>query len=137
MIEWNEQFKTGSDALDQQHRMLIFNINHLETLLTDTNPTRESCEFLIHLVDFLESYAKRHFLDEEECMQHHRCPAHAKNKAVHGVFIAFIARFKDDVRHKGLRPEAAANLHQSMSRWIQEHILRVDTQLKPCLKAGG
>ena len=137
MIVWNEQFKTGSDALDKQHQMLISNINHLEALLTDTNPTRESCEFLIHLVDFLESYAKRHFQDEEECMRLHRCPAHAKNKADHTVFIAFIARFKAEVRYKGLRPESLANLHQSMSQWIQEHILQVDTQLLPCLNAAN
>jgi hemerythrin len=26
-------------------------------------------------------------------------------------------------------------LHQKLSSWIQEHILAVDTQLKPCLKS--
>lgn len=136
MIEWNEQFKTGSDALDQQHRILISNINHLETFLSDTNPTRQSLAFMIHLVDFLESYAKSHFGEEEECMLRHGCPAHAKNKAEHDVFITFIAEFRNSIQHKGLRPEEFKTLHERMSRWIQEHILKVDSRLKPCLTSA-
>jgi hemerythrin len=136
MIEWNEQFKTGFEALDQQHQMLIFNINHLETLLSDTNLTRENWEFLIRLVDFLESYAKRHFRHEEECMERHRCPSHARNKAEHLEFVGFINQFKEEIRHKGIRPEAMADLHRKMSLWIQDHILQVDTQLKSCFGAA-
>ena len=53
MVNWTERFATGSKVIDQQHRMLINNLNHLESMLTDTNPTREEGEFLIHLIDFL------------------------------------------------------------------------------------
>lgn len=135
MIEWNEQFKTGSDTIDQQHQMLIHNINHLECLLTETNPTRETCGFLIDLIDYLESYTERHFRFEEDCMEKHRCPAHAKNKQAHGEFMAFFKLFKEETRHKGFRPDAVRTLHQTISLWIEEHILIVDIQLKPCLKA--
>jgi hemerythrin len=137
MIQWNEQFKTGSDTIDQQHQMLIHNINHLGCLLNETNPTRETCDFLIHLVDFLESYAEKHFRFEEDCMEKHRCPAHATNKQAHLAFKAFLKQFKEDTRRKGFRLEAIRALHKTMSLWIEQHILMVDTQLKPCLKAGS
>jgi len=134
MVSWTEQFATGSSALDQQHRMLITNINHLETMLTGTNPSREEGEFLIHLVDFLESYAETHFKFEEHCMERYRCPAHAENKRAHEQFREFFLRFKERCKTEGLRPDVLRSLHQTLSSWIQEHILRVDTQLKPCIK---
>ena len=116
--------------------MLIQNINPLECLLTETNPTKETCAFLIDIVDFLEAYTEEHFRFEEGCMERHRCPAHTANKQAHEEFLAFFKQFKEDTRRKGVRPDAVRTLHQTISRWIEEHILLVDTQLKPCLKAG-
>lgn len=137
MIIWNEQFNTGSDAIDQQHQMLIHNINQLECLLTETNPTRETCDFLAQLIDFFESYVKEHFRFEEDCMEKHRCPVHAANRQAHETFIAFFLQFKEDSQHQGFRPDVVRKLHRTMDLWIQEHILRVDIQLKPCLKSGN
>src|ERR1017187_4218414 len=41
MITWTKEFETGSAKLDQQHRLLIDNINLLKEQLGHTNPTRE------------------------------------------------------------------------------------------------
>jgi len=137
MLIWSEQFKTGSDTIDEHHQMLIHNINHLECLLTETNPTKETCDFLIDLVNFLESYTDRHFRFEEDCMECHRCPARAKNKQAHQEFMVFFKQFKEHTRQKGFQPDAVRTLHKTISQWIEEHILQVDMELKPCLKAGS
>ena len=50
MLQWTEQFATGSTMLDEQHRTLIKNINHLEELVRITNPTRVEAEFIISVV---------------------------------------------------------------------------------------
>src|ERR1039457_3988587 len=79
MLLWTKQFETGVEKIDQQHRTLIANINHLEEQLHITNPTKEDCEFIIRLVDFLETYADKHFAQEEECMSRFRClPAESR-----------------------------------------------------------
>jgi len=134
MVLWNEQFVTGSSTIDQQHRMLITNINHLESMLAGTNPTREEGEFLVHLVDFLEAYADAHFQFEEHCMEKYRCPAHARNKLAHAQFLEFFRQFKERSKAEGFRPDLLRSLHQKLSSWIQDHILQVDTQLRSCLK---
>ena len=134
MVLWNEQFATGSETIDQQHRTLINSINHLESLLTDTNPTPVQWEFLVGMVDFLELYAKTHFSFEERCMQHYRCPVHEKNKQAHEQFLGFFLEFKKRYETEGLRPEHLRSLHKLLSSWIEEHILRVDSQLKRCIK---
>lgn len=134
MVIWNDQFVIGSRTIDLQHRMLINNMNHLESMLSESDLTRGEVEFLIHLVDFLESYAETHFKFEEECMEKHRCPAHAQNQQAHEQFRRFFQEFKERYRTEGLHLELLRQLHQKLNSWIQEHILAVDTQLKPCLK---
>jgi hemerythrin len=103
-------------------------------MLAETNPTKDECDFLIHLVQFLEDYTKEHFQFEEGCMERHRCPVHAQNKAAHAEFIAFFEQFRESYHHQGFRPEIVRTLHQTISAWIQGHILQVDMHLKPCLK---
>lgn len=134
MLPWNEQFATGSPTIDSQHRMLISNINHLEGMLNNTNLNREECDFLIHLVDFLESYAESHFKFEEQCMERYRCPAHRQNKAAHEQFLTFLQQFKERYRTEGFRLEVLKSLHAALSLWLEDHILKVDTQLRACIK---
>jgi len=137
MILWSEKFATGSNVIDQQHRMLINHINHLEWMVTSTNLNREDCEYLIHLTSFLQSYAEKHFQYEEECMENYRCPASEKNKQAHAGFLAFFRQFKKRCEAEGFRPEMLRTLHQTLSSWITEHILAVDTRLKPCIAAAA
>jgi len=61
MILWVKEFETGIEKLDQQHRLLVDNINMLEEQLPTTNPTREELEFTVHLVDYLDAYANIHY----------------------------------------------------------------------------
>lgn len=136
MIIWNENLKTGFDEIDRQHQTLIDNINQLECLLEQTNPTREHCEFLIQLVTFLESYTKKHFNFEEDCMERHSCPIHEQNQQAHAEFLYYFEQFRENHRRHGFRSDVIRNLHQTISWWIEEHILQVDTQLRPCLKTG-
>jgi len=101
IVLWDERFATGSSTLDHQHRVLMDHVNHLAGMLTNTNPTLKECDFLIHLVDFLESYAASHFKFEEQCMESYRCPAHARNKEAHGQFMSYIQEFNRRFRIEG------------------------------------
>ena len=134
MLPWNERFATGLPAIDSQHRMLINNINHLEGMLTSTNPNREECEFLVHLVQFLENYAETHFRVEEQCMERYRCPAHQKNREAHEQFRHFFHQFKQRCQTEGFRVDLLKSLHTAISQWIQNHILEVDIQLRHCAR---
>jgi hemerythrin len=133
MILWTKQFETGSEKLDLQHRILIANINHLEDQLHNTNPTREECEFVTHLVTFLESYADTHFKQEEACMEKYRCPVHAQNQQAHERFRGFFQAYKHRCENEGYTIGLLRELHDDLHSWIQDHILKIDTQLRPCL----
>jgi hemerythrin len=133
MIQWTKEFETGSATLDQQHRLLIDNINLLEELLHTTNPTKQESEFLFQLVDYLEAYANIHFTTEEKCMESYRCSVHAVNQQAHERFREYIHNYKRQCEIEGFKVEVLRNLHEIMRAWIQEHILKIDTQLRPCI----
>jgi len=136
MIQWGEAFATGSAALDQQHRILIENINGLEEQLHTTNPTREDLAFVIKLVDYLAFYANAHFQDEEHCMLKSKCPAFAVNQKAHERFREFIREFKRQCDLKGFNVELLRQLHELLEAWVQEHLLKIDTQLRSSLRAA-
>jgi hemerythrin len=133
MLRWNDQFETGHSLIDTQHKMLISYINRLEGMSCITNPSREEVEFFVQLVNFIETYIEVHFKQEEECMNSYRCPVHRENKAAHEAFLSFFRKFKRHFELDGYRPAVLKELHDSCSSWIQQHILQIDTQLKPCL----
>ena len=134
MIIWTKEFETGSAKLDQQHRLLIDNINLLKDLLDTTDPSGQEVEFAVFLVDYLEAYANLHFKGEEQCMESYRCPVHALNQQEHQRFRGFIHDYKRLCEIEGFRVELLQNLHEVIRTWIKEHILKIDTQLKPCIQ---
>ena len=136
MIFWTEQFETGSVKLDLQHRLLIDNINLLEEELQNPAPTGERAEHAEQLLEYLEAYAKIHFSVEEKCMENHRCPAHEKNRREHERFRDFIRNYRKQCELEGFKVELLKNLHGVIRSWIEQHILRVDTQLRPCIAAS-
>jgi hemerythrin len=135
MLIWTEKFATGFPEIDEQHRRLIRHVNQLEAMLLKTNPTVEDVQFIGIFLDFLEDYIHSHFSFEEKCMACHRCSAHEKNLAAHENFRQMFQRFKAKASKEGFRMELLIDLNQTINVWIQDHILRIDTQLKPLAAA--
>jgi hemerythrin len=134
MLFWSAKFETGDAVIDSQHKTLIENLNHLESIAHTTNFDREEGEFILNLVDFIEIYTLAHFKNEEACMARHRCPAFHDNQVAHAHFLDFFRNFKRRFEVEGCRPDLLNDLHQFCADWIQGHILKIDVQLKPCLK---
>jgi len=133
MIRWSEEFETGHALIDTQHKTLVGHINRLEGMSVITNPTRQDVEFILKLLGFVETYIDVHFKLEEDCMESYRCPAHRENKEAHGRFLIFFGEFKRRFETEGFRQEVLIEFHKACSTWIQQHIMRIDVQLKPCL----
>ena len=137
MLLWSEQFSTGSETIDEQHRQLIRHLNQFEGLLVQTNPTSKDITSIIQFLDFLEDYVDSHFSYEEQCMESYRCPAHKKNQQAHQNFKQMFQRLKAHSKKEGFRLEMLVELNQNINAWVQDHILRVDTELKPCVPHNG
>ncbi|MEI7807707.1 MAG: hemerythrin family protein [Verrucomicrobiota bacterium] len=133
MLVWNENFATGHKTLDKQHQVLFENVNRLESLLDQTNLNLQETEFILSLVNYLESYVQDHFKLEEQCMESYRCPMHSKNLDAHRQFLLAVVDYKKKFQASGFRSEVMRELHQFMQNWLQQHIMRIDVQLKSCI----
>ena len=69
-------------------------------------------------------------------MESYRCPAHEKNQQEHERFRGFISDYKLRCEIEGFNIELLRKLHQVMREWIEDHILKVDTLLRPCIPPG-
>ena len=137
MIVWTEKFATGSAKLDQQHRLLIDNINLLGEILLDPAPTPENLAFAVQLVEYLEAYANIHFRAEEECMRSCQCAVLGRNLQEHELFRTFICDYRRQCGLQSLNLELLKKLHAAMKGWIEQHILKVDVQLQSYLKPAA
>jgi hemerythrin len=135
MLIWSEEFGTGQETVDKHHQVLFDTVNHLEGLLAQTNYTRQEMEFVLSILDLLESYAQEHFKLEEECMERVKCPVHENNQNAHRQFLVAIQDCQQKCKVHGFRREVLKDLHQFMHDWLKQHIMQIDTQLKPCMVA--
>ena len=63
-------------------------------------------------------------------MARFKCPAYEKNKQDHSLFLNILRFYKAKCEATDKPRAMLERLHQSMSWWINQHILKVDIQLK-------
>ena len=128
MIKWQESYSTGVDKLDEQHKSLFQYSNDLEDGLNCGGVSKETLQ---RALNFLERYVKGHFGQEEACMFKCVCPIADKNKAAHQKFIEAFRAFQKKISEDGDGEKALRELHQFLETWLTDHIIKIDTQLKP------
>lgn len=133
MLTWNPAtMSTGVTEVDDQHKELIGKLNEL----FDRMAKGEGKDALKGLLTFLSQYAAWHFGREENCMEAHRCPASAANKAAHAEFIRVFGGLKARIEAEGPTTKLVLETQQQLSSWLTNHIVRIDTKLKNCVRAA-
>lgn len=82
-LEWKDEYCTGIDSIDQQHRKLVNLINQLQTAVDYSTGEEFEREALNELVD----YTKSHFGYEEKLMSDNGYPDYEPHKAEHEKMI--------------------------------------------------
>jgi hemerythrin len=132
MLEWKPDYETGVPEIDTHHKVLFDNINRLGHLLDKDEIEQAEADYLL---DFLQQYVVQHFRHEESCMARFRCPTHAKNKEQHDQLLSALKHFNQEYAALGPLKELLQRLHTTMVWWINSHILKVDIQLKDCVRS--
>lgn len=128
-LNWSEEMGTGDPEIDAQHSYLINFFNELgESIRKGYAP--EDIEKVLKIMRF---YAEWHFEKEENCMERHHCPAAKINQNAHAVFIQKLNTYQKEYEQSGGSVELAIKIHENLTDWIVNHILVVDTQLRPCI----
>lgn len=126
IFPWNDNFATGIERIDEQHRRLVEILNDLATHVAFPSQELGLDVILAGLVD----YTLYHFATEEGIWGEYLAedPAETAHRAEHQAFIASVLKAKKDA---GDRPveELVQDLLALLTRWLASHILEKDRYL--------
>ena len=128
-LKWDDVLSTGDETLDNQHKYLVETLNNLGDAINEGY----GMEMIARILGRLRFYAGWHFEREEECFDRYQCPAASMNKNAHAAFIEKFDRYHVRFRESGGSNELALKIHEELSDWIVNHIMRVDGELYPCI----
>jgi hemerythrin len=130
-IEWKDEYNTGIESIDRQHRKLVSLINQLQTAVDYSTGEEFEREALDELVD----YTKTHFGYEEGLMQEFDYPDFEPHKAQHRKMIAkvdeVLAEYEQD------HDRAMDNAVTFLKYWLINHINGTDKEYSSYLIEKG
>ena len=128
-LQWNDALTTGDDTLDDQHKFLVETLNTLGDAINEGH----GIEMVSRILGRLRFYAGWHFEREEDCFEQYHCPAAEINIKAHRAFTDKFDQYHKVFMETGGSNELALKIHEEISNWIVNHILRVDGELYPCI----
>lgn len=129
MISWSDSFATGVPRVDLEHQKLVGMLNELEQAIQ----TGRGSQVINTIVSGLATYSATHFSYEENCMEQYKCPMAAQNKQAHAQFMTVVAKARTRLANGG-NALAAQQVHRELCDWVINHVLKVDSALKGCVK---
>ena len=126
-LVWRDEFATGVEEIDEQHKILIHTLQEANQLLTSNS----SAEILDKITRDLLAYALYHFDTEEDLMQQYGYDEQGQeleaHLAQHRSFSAKIVSIREDLKAGTLISREA--LLGFLSNWLSHHILNTDKKL--------
>ena len=126
-LVWRDEFATGVEEIDEQHKILIHTLQEANQLLANNS----NAETLDKITRDLLAYALYHFDTEEDLMQQYgygvqedELEAHL---AQHRNFSAKVVSIREDLKAGTLISREA--LLGFLSDWLSHHILNTDMKL--------
>lgn len=132
-MPWTPNLSVGIGLIDDQHKTWFEKAEKL----FEAGKNNQAKEYIGELLDFLESYTKKHFADEEAYMQRIRYPQYEEQKAAHSAFIAQLQKLRTDYNTSGGNILVILNANQMVVDWLTKHISNMDKKIGEFAKAAG
>lgn len=124
MYEFKEEFKTGIDFIDEQHKVL-FEIADKTYNLLKNDFTLDKYDKIVALLEELRDYTAFHFKAEEEYMKSINYKRMFTQKVEHDAFIKRINDV-DFSRIDENQDEYIVSILQLLNDWLTGHIFEND-----------
>lgn len=132
IFPWNENFDTGIEEIDEQHKNLVHILNRLAAHFANLSKPIT----LNTIFDELTDYADYHFTTEETIWNDRLgddawCTAHVKE---HRLFTKQVVSLRKEEQHKPL-DDVIRDIVSVLSQWLCFHILDADRRMAKALLA--
>ncbi|MDW8801355.1 hemerythrin family protein [Clostridium sp. A1-XYC3] len=129
MFKWKNEYETGVEKIDEQHRKLFEIANNAYELLNN-DLYIDKYDRIIQIIEELKEYTVFHFTTEEEYMVSIGYKKILSHKVEHDDFIK---KF-DDIDFNRIdygQNEYIMEMLEFIYKWIDEHILIKDKEHSP------
>lgn len=129
-IVWTDSMSTGVAEVDAQHKELLDAVNSLGEAM-QTGKGKAEIESIL---TFAGHYAQKHFTCEEQYFDQYDCPDKTQNKDAHAQFVERFTALMAEFQEQGESFALMMRIYNELSTWLVQHILGVDTKLRPYVK---
>lgn len=124
MYQFKEEFCTGIESIDMEHRKLFEIADRAYETLMDEFIT-DKYDYIVDIINELKEYAATHFKHEEEYMMNIRYKKLFSQKAEHEEFIQKVAEY-DLSQMDENQKQAILELLEFLNDWLVNHIVGSD-----------
>ena len=124
-IEWDENLRLGHAAIDIQHEEIFDQINNLSEKINDGATNIE----IRNILNYLNTYAKKHFFDEEKLMDQYNYYGTYRQKKEHIQFRHEVDELAQMLRKKVPASEMALRIETALYRYFYDHVIGLDKEL--------
>jgi hemerythrin len=132
-FNWNPTLETGNQTIDSQHKELINAINKL----LEACQKGQAADSTGPTLDFLVSYTKKHFSDEEALQRRSNYPDMQNHYKLHESFLKVVADLSTELKKSGPTPVIINKLVRNVGDWLVNHIQKEDTKVAAHIKNNG
>jgi hemerythrin len=130
---WNTALETGHSVIDSQHKELVKAVNSLLTACKEG----QASDKVEATLNFLVSYTKRHFSEEEKLQKESNYPNFVNHRKLHEDFVQVVADLAAELKRAGPTPIIVNKIIRNIGDWLVNHIQREDAQIAAHLKKSG
>lgn len=123
---WREEFATGIEELDDQHKAMFDKVNELVEAARSGLPREQVGE----LIRALHEGALLHFECEEGHMEARRCSVCAANKLAHREFLRDFKGLREQFEQHGVTLNFVDQVQERVGAWLTTHLLAMDIALR-------
>lgn len=135
MFIWKESFTSQIAKFDDQHKKL-FDLGNKLYFLVKNESDQDNYDEIVQTLDDLKEYTVYHFQSEESLMEQYKYPKLLSHKIEHEAFIRDLNELLDtDVDEN--QTKVSLEILQFIANWIENHILKSDSQYGDFLKSKG
>ncbi|MGI6404559.1 MAG: bacteriohemerythrin [Oscillospiraceae bacterium] len=124
-MPWMPSLSVGVELIDEQHKTWFEKAEKL----FEAGKNNQAKEYVGELLDFLDSYTKKHFADEERYMLSIRYPEYEQQRKAHAAFVAELAKLRSRYQESGGNIAVIINANQMVIDWLTKHISNMDKKI--------
>ena len=140
-MSWNKELESEDPLVNEQHKELFKRIDDLNEATINYQPSYNLDKFsklkIEETLNFLEDYVIVHFRDEEKLMERNNYTNIDHHKKLHADFEEIIKKENAKYEESGGDIANIINLNKIITRWLVNHILKVDLEMIKSFKIRG